>query len=152
VLDLKIERYSFSSPDNPKSILHSKVRRPIHQLMQAEADDYDTDAITSRSPCILHDLVSRPSWLPFNPCPDGITIPLPRGPTKQHSLQPLDEVLLCAILDFHGCWIRCVFLVRIGGAELMGFQELLSALRSGRRTRTNRGLMTRQEDESWLYS
>ena len=44
------------------------------------------------------------------------------------------------------------FPVRIGGAELMGFQELLSALRSGRRTRTNRGLITRQEDETWLYS
>lgn len=45
----------------------------------------------------------RPSWLLFHPLSARQPLPLPRGPSQQLALQPLDQVLRRQILGLHGC-------------------------------------------------
>jgi hypothetical protein len=43
-----------------------------------------------------------PPRLPHHPSPDGLALPLPRGPSQQHSLQPAHQVVRPQVLVFHG--------------------------------------------------
>lgn len=124
------------------SATNSKGTPPeVPQSAQLEADNYDTDVLPSSSPRFLHDLHGRPPWLPFYPCPDVITIPLPRGTPKQHPFQPSHEVVCHQILGIHGCRIWCASLdcEHCFGFVLTLMQEPHSASRSGRQSRRNRG-------------
>lgn len=44
----------------------------------------------------------RPSWLLLDPHTTRQSLPLPRGPSQQLALQPLDQVLCPQILGLHG--------------------------------------------------
>lgn len=61
-----------------------------------------SDALTLRDASALsgqHDLQAR---LPLYSTSVRLAIPLPRGPKKQHPVQPADEILRCEILVVHG--------------------------------------------------
>ena len=44
----------------------------------------------------------RPPRFPHHPSPDGLALPLSRGSSQQHSLQPDDPFLRPEVLGFHG--------------------------------------------------
>ncbi|KAA8574299.1 hypothetical protein EYC84_005792 [Monilinia fructicola] len=85
------------------------------------------DVIPSSSPRLLHHLNGRPPWLPLYPCSNGFTIPLPRGTTKQHSIQPTHQILCRQILGIHDCWIRCT----IRHCSLANIQEPIEGFVNG---------------------
>lgn len=52
-------------------------------------------------PCQHGRLHHQPSRLPLNSHPARLRLPLPRGPSLQHPIQPIDQVLLRQILGLH---------------------------------------------------
>jgi hypothetical protein len=77
----------------------------VCQLIGMRIDTLVLDAITSCRSRNLHDFDGRPPWLPLYPRAAELTLPLPRRTSKQHSIQPIDEVLCCKILGIYACWI-----------------------------------------------
>merc|ERR1712080_19675 len=63
------------------------------------------------SPCCPDPPCACPPWLLLDPHATCQSLPLPRGPSQQLALQPLDQVLRHRILGLHGHWflpsLRC---------------------------------------------
>merc|ERR1712029_294134 len=47
----------------------------------------------------------RPPWLPVDPRPHVVALPLPRGPPQQLAFRPAEEGLRLQVLGLHGHWL-----------------------------------------------